>query len=59
MSIFDKEIFLPGFDDEWGPEPSIRAILVKYYQEVFSSERSEELAQQYIKAISSEIGEDA
>lgn len=58
MSIFDKEVRLPGVSGAFGTEPSIRKILVKYYRQAFDDVHSENLADEYIKAITSEIGED-
>lgn len=58
MSIFDKEVRLPGVAGEFGMEPSIRKIIVKYYRQAFDDVHSEHLADEYIKVISSEIEED-
>ena len=51
--IFDIEPQFVGLEHA-GPEPSIRGILYAYYREHFSHVRSIALAEQYIKAISSE-----
>jgi hypothetical protein len=57
MDIFDIEPTLPNVPADCGPEPSLRTILIRYYEQAFDIEGSIKHANLYIKAIAAQGGE--
>lgn len=51
MDIFDIEPTLPNVPADCGPEPSLRAILIRYYEQAFDIQGSIKHADLYIDQI--------
>ena len=55
MDIFDVQPQLKGIAEEYGPEPSLRSVLIHYYGQVLGMDAAIAHAELYIAALKSKI----